>query len=121
MNVSIIVFSLIASILFTMIYAVGFHTGPTRSLVIFFSTLFFSLWAAGLWLRPAGPVLFGISMVPLIIVAILLSVLLAAAIGSPYPPQRIDRNTAIITPLRTFFWVLTVFLLIAVITGYLSF
>ncbi|NLP03082.1 MAG: hypothetical protein GX089_11345 [Fibrobacter sp.] len=118
MDSSLITFSLIAAIIFTAIYGFGFHSGPRSALVIFFSVIFSSVWAAGLWLRPVGPMFMGVFWLPLIAVALIFSVLLAFGIGGISYKSK-DPQAVSPTPLVVFFWVLAVFLIVAIITGYL--
>ncbi len=118
MDSTLIIFSLVSAVIFTLIYALGFHSGPPSALVIFFSVLFSAIWAAGLWLRPAGPMFMGVFWVQLLIVAILFSAFLAYGIGGIAPRSR-DSSVVTPTPLIVFFWILAVFLIVSIIAGYL--
>ena len=69
-----LVFSLISGILFTfLIFLYGKHRRPVVL-----------IWAGGIWLRPAGPLLWGVSFINFLIVGLVATLLILAF--SP-PPE----------------------------------
>jgi hypothetical protein len=79
-----LVFSLISGILFTfLIFLYGKHRRPVV-LITYFTMLFLLIWAGGIWLRPAGPLLWGVSFINFLIVGLVATLLILAF--SP-PPE----------------------------------
>lgn len=64
--------------------------GPWGSFWTFFLVLLLVIWAASLWLRPIGPVFWGVSWVPLIFIGLIFALLLAAI---PYGDETEERLT----------------------------
>lgn len=97
---------------------------PWTAIWTFVLVLFLASWAGGLWISPFGPVLFGVSWLPFIFVAVIFGLLLAAV-----PPERPPRTPgeafvqaeekrAARQAFDVFFWILLIVLLLAVISGY---
>lgn len=123
--------------------------GPWGSLWTFFLVLLLVVWAASLWVRPIGPVYWGIAWIPLFFVGILMALLLAAipaygtreaeiedtgedviiveeksrvAENPQIDPAEAERRSEINRTAATVtgtFWVLLVILLIVIILGYM--
>lgn len=84
-----ILFALVMAFIFTMVFAVGLQRpGPWSSVLTFFLIIFLVAWAGSLWINPAGPVLFGVFWLPLILVSFVAVVLLATA--TPKRPSRVE-------------------------------
>jgi hypothetical protein len=65
--------------------SLAFRTkGPWGSLLWFFIVVSLFAWVAGVWLRPYGPVWFGVGWIPIIFVGFLVAFLLTAV--SPRDP-----------------------------------
>jgi hypothetical protein len=96
--------------------------------IFFFLLLFPLIWAAGVWLTPVGPPLWGVPWLGFLLASLFLLVLLLAAAVPSGPPRR----TGDVTPENAreealkgtvvffglFFWVLVIGAAAAVITRY---
>jgi K+ transporter len=116
--------AIIVSVLF---YYVFKSTGPWENFWIFLLILTLAGLAAGFWIAPVGPVMWGIAWVPILIVIIIFALLLGAASprqqertvtnsenGEPAPQ---DRKAATIGAL---FWILLIFLLGAIVWKFMG-
>ncbi len=120
-----LLFALAMALVFTSIFALGFRrTGPWSSVLIFFLVIFLASWAGGLWISPAGPVFLGIYWVPIVLVAFLFALLLAAAVPPRKPPhvETISEvkaeEAATQRAYDVFFWTLLVGFAVVIILGY---
>lgn len=94
----------------------------------FFVILFLASWAGGLWIRPVGPVVGGISWVPFVFVGVIVAMLFAAARPERYRTfgphgahgDREDPLSAAGIALSVFFWFLVITLLIAIGIAYME-
>lgn len=96
--------------------------GPAMSSILFlFAILFLAIWAAGLWLQPFGPTAWGVSWVPLVIVGLVVSLLIAAT--SPPRPGKDGAKTEVVgesvaeAALNAFFWMLLLVLVVVIIAS----
>jgi hypothetical protein len=89
--------------------------------------LFFAFWAANLWIQPVGPVVWGVSFFPVLIVG-LIAMLLIAAATPPRPRDTIvveteesreARQAAGAAALGFFFWLVLLILMGSVVVAYL--
>lgn len=72
--------ALIIAVVLVLIFSYGFNSrGPWGSFWTFFLILFLGIWAAAMWVNPAGPYVYGIAWLPALLVGITLALLLAAA------------------------------------------
>ena len=90
-------------------------------------TLTFAAWVGGLWIMPFGPVIWGIHILPFILMALLFGLILAAAghlhsrqyREEPYYTQEELRGKeGSKEALTIYFWALIAFLLILVVLRY---
>ena len=122
-----LLFALCMATLFTLIFTLGFKKpGPWSAWWAFLLVIFLAAWAGGLWISPAGPAFAGIYWLPIMLVAFIFAILLAAV-----PPPRSHRpkvkagsqvekkESAAEKVFNIFFWVLLVSLVMAIILGYL--
>jgi hypothetical protein len=121
-----ILFALCMALLFTLVFTLGFkRPGPWPAWWAFFLVIFLAAWAGGLWITPAGPVFVGIYWLPIILVALVFAILLAAVA----PPQSRQPKVETISQVKqrestaekmfdVFFWALLTVLAIAIILGY---
>jgi hypothetical protein len=126
MNYVIIPAAFIIAIILTMVFASSYRgVGPLGGLLLFFLVVFLATWAGQLWIRPFGPIYWGVKWLPLVIVSLVFS-LLMVALSPRVPLVRPDpgkddihepRNEKV-AALGIFFWVLLAILLISVIVGY---
>ena len=116
--------AIIVSVLF---YYVFKSTGPWESFWIFLLILVLAGLAAGLWITPVGPVIWGIAWVPTIMAIIIFALLLGAASpprakkaeqpGKYDEPAPRDRKAATIGAL---FWILLIFMLGVIIWRFMG-
>jgi len=80
-----VLFAMLLALLLTFLFVVVLRwRGPWPGFLAFLAVLFLATWAGGVWIRPAGPLAFGLYWVPFIITALVVALLLAAA----GPPRR---------------------------------
>ncbi len=92
-----ILFALGLALLFTAIFTLGFkRIGPWAVWWIFFLIIFMTAWAGSLWITPVGPMLWGIYFLPIIVVALVAALLLAAVT----PPDRRGRKIETISQVK---------------------
>jgi hypothetical protein len=94
------------------------------ALIFLFAIFFFGLWAADIWLTPAGPVAWGTSWFALLVVGIILALIVTAAA----PPRRRPppgsaempgaAEAAVLVGFGTVFWILLLVLIGAIVAGY---
>jgi hypothetical protein len=116
--------SVIVSVLF---YYVFKSTGPWGNFWIFLLILVLAGLAAGLWITPVGPVIWGVAWVPTIMAIIIFALLLGAASPSrdkqniisdeSAEPSPRDRKAATIGAL---FWILLIFMLGVIIWRFMG-
>lgn len=121
-----VAFALMLSFLFVLV--VGRAPAATRSsplpFVWLFVILLFTVWAGGLWIGPAGPLVFGVAWLPFLLVGLVVALVIAAATESA---QRRDASSTPgeerTSPLLAAFGVVSLVLLIglavAVLVAYL--
>jgi len=102
--------------------------GPWGSFWASFVIILLSVFAADIWIGPAGPFIYeNVYWVPPLIVGLLIALLLAATTPSPQIRSEIDiqkeemkRRREIMLTTGTFFWFLFVIMLAVVIVGLLN-
>ena len=114
--------------------------GPWGSFWSFFLVLLLIIWAAELWVRPIGPVYWGIAWVPLFFIGLIFALLLAAVptYDEDKPDEEViieeermanstnvnrrkeaERAAAGAAAIGWIFWVFIIILTVAIIIGYL--
>ena len=78
---------LISFIIGALFYFVFKNKGPWGSFWTFFLVLFLGIYLAYVWVRPVGPLYWGVALYPLLFIGLLFALLLAAA-----SPPRYRRN-----------------------------
>ncbi len=123
-----VIAALVVAFLLTMLFSVLLkNKGPWGGLWVVFIIIFLASWAANLWINPIGPQVFGISIVPILIVGVIIAVILAAVTRpetrnkpprieaeQQEPPKEVVRAVTV----GVFYWVLLVILIFAIIGGY---
>ena len=100
--------------------------GPLGGLLFFFLMLFVAIWAGGIWLRPVGPPVGGVSWLGFVAVAVALALILAALTPArrppPVPPASNEARSAEVAALTLsiFFWIAMVALLFVIALHYLA-
>ena len=98
----------------------GLRFRPSTPVWSLFVLFFFATWAGGVRMVPVGPSHFGLTWLPFVLIAILLS-LLVVALGprgrqSPRDEREVEREVEV--GLGLFFWVLIGLLIVALVAGY---
>jgi hypothetical protein len=115
--------SFIIAVLFSLILLSSIGRKKDASLlpiIVFFMVLFFAGIAGGFWIVPFGPVLWGVSWLPIFLV--ILFVTLMVAIPPPHRPKAKASNTdpeasATFAAIGFFTWMLLLLLIFAAIAG----
>lgn len=123
-----IIYIVFVALVIAAIFSYGFRiAGPWGSFWTFFIVLLLSVWAADVWLSPAGPYWNDVYWVPPLIVGIIVALLLAAATPAARrrkPASEVREPTpgeeASAIAVGTLFWIV-VFLLLAAALGGLLF
>lgn len=128
------------AILISSLFYYAFNArGPWGSFWTFFLVILLIIWAASLWLRPIGPLFWGIAWIPLFFVGLLFALLLASLpsahnrredkrgdmIDEEIPVDRaeanrrqdLNRTTATISGLL---WAFMIILLLIILIGYMA-
>jgi hypothetical protein len=96
--------------------------GPWGAPWLVFIIIFLATWAAHLWIQPAGPMVLGVSMLPIISVGLIFAFILAAVSMprnvSSAGSADIDANAPAATAISIFFWILVILLVVAIASGY---
>ena len=119
----ILLIALVVGLLFSLAFKVR---GPWGSFWTIFVIVLLAVWAADLWLTPAGPVLWDLAWIPLIFVAIVVALLLAAAESgvkkSKLPVKNKDEVTSkeadAASKVSAMFWIILLFLILAIVAGF---
>ncbi len=96
---------------------------PLSGLGIFFLLVFLSTWSVQLWIRPFGPLYWGIDWISLLIVSLFISILVLA-LAPPVKNTGNDTENAdekVLVALGTLLWIIIIVLLISIIIGYYRF
>jgi len=108
-----LLFAFICAWLIVWIVSFTFGTkGPWGSLLWFYLVVFLFAWSGGVWLTPFGPVWRGIGWLPIIFMAVMVSLLLTAASPRTYrrrPPESKEQAAAAaerIIAVDAFFWIM---------------
>jgi hypothetical protein len=120
-----VVFALTAGIIFAVILSVLLRrTQSLSALLSFFTLIFLSAWAGGIWLRPYGPSFKSVHWLPFFVSGAIVSLIIAILV----PPRSSRGKREVISLgkseriagsiLSIFFWVLTVLLSIFILLGY---
>lgn len=114
----ILVTVLTAIIISAVFYFLLKSVGPWRSFWSFLLVLVLAGLAAGLWITPVGPVMWGVAWVPTIMAIIIFALLLGAASPSREKKNATNEDSSEPTPrdrkaatLGAFFWILLIFML----------
>jgi hypothetical protein len=120
---------LFIALILTFVFAVGFRRQSWGGgLVIFFLVMFLATWAGGVWVIPFGPIWWGVSWLPFLLVGIVMALLLTAIMRPdrvrPREGGGIDLeprpDTQSMAALDVFMWLLICGLMVAIILGYLT-
>lgn len=133
-----IIATVFVAILISSLFFYAFNArGPWGSFWTFFLVILLIIWAASLWLRPVGPMFWGIAWIPLVFAGLLFALLLASLPSSHNSDERrrkmidkempvdqaevnrredLNRTAATVTGL---FWIFMIILLIVILVGYM--
>jgi hypothetical protein len=118
----ILLIALIVGLIFSLVFKVR---GPWGNFWTLFVIVLLAVWAADLWLTPAGPVVWDLAWIPLIFVAIVVALLLAAAESGTSKPKTPVREEDRVTSkeadtaskISAMFWIILLFLILAIVVG----
>ena len=112
--------SLAIGLLLTALFGAGLRMrGPWESLFVFFCLVSLSAWAGGSWMSPHGPVLWGVSWVPFLVIGSVIALILAATPQretSDQQEKELEREEVI---LGNVFWILIGVLGAVIVAHYL--
>jgi hypothetical protein len=121
----------VAFILSALFVLASWKRGLRRGLFWLFLILFLATWAGGVWIKPFGPVLWGIHWLPFLAVGAVVALILAVAQSRRKPhgrqetiemlermKQEREVEEIVWVTLNIFFWVLLLTLLIAIVIRY---
>ena len=122
-------FALLIAALLSLIFVRTLRAGgPWPGYFSLFLIIFLAAWAAALWIKPTGPLWWGVSWIPILVVGILVALLPAAVTYSaekeqstthhPDTNKAARREAAALVALGTFSWALIVGLLVVIILGH---
>ena len=110
---AVFIIAFIVGLLVTAVFAAGFRRrGPWGSVVWFFLVVFLAAWAGGLWMQSYGPTLWGLYWLPMLTLALLFGLLLAATTPptsrrtAPLERAEFHEGKAAAVAVGTFFWIL---------------
>ncbi len=111
----------ILALLVSLLFAVRSRKGAslTQALVFFF-ILFMAGIAGQYWIIPFGPVLWGVSWMPLLFIVLIVTLLFASPSPRQHPVKETenDRSVQGAVVISLLLWILLLLLLIAVVVGY---
>lgn len=95
------------------------------SLLFIFLILALSMWAAGGWIAPFGPVWYGTAFVDFLLIGLFVCLLVLALAEPKRPPvtgreavEEVRESETVAVVFGMFFWVLVIVLLVAAIASY---
>jgi hypothetical protein len=101
------------------------QTGVRSFFIIFFLILLLATWAFGIWMRPFGPMFYGIYWLPFVIIGLIFGLLLASFFQQRQPRTRrevleqADAREEAKVVLGATFWTLLIVLVAVIIVHYL--
>lgn len=126
-----VIAAILIALFFTLLLALALRMrGPWGSLWTIFLVILLGVWAASLWIEPAGPVYWNIAWIPLLTIGLILALVLIAATPTANEQRRLsteetDENSEAsqnekktIAAVSAFFWILLIILAITIIIGY---
>lgn len=126
-----VIAAILIALFFTLLLAFALKMkGPWGSLWLIFLVILLGVWAASLWIEPAGPVYWNIAWLPLLTIGLILALVLIAAIPTAREQRRLsteetDENSETsknekrtIVAVSAFFWILLAILAFTIIIGY---
>jgi hypothetical protein len=120
-----VLFAFLLTVLFTIVFALGFlRRGAWSSALAFFLIVFLSAWAASRWLGSTGPVVLGIYWVPIVFVALVAAALLAGRHTQRErqrdgPAAEVRQEKAHELAFNAVFWIVVLGLIAIILLGYL--
>jgi hypothetical protein len=118
MNYGIIPAALIVSFAILLIFSLTSRR-PFSGLWVVLLLIFLATLSGQLWIRPFGPVYWGISWVPLILVALFFFLLIfALAPTAKTKKDEADVAEGALIVMGTLFWIIMILLIVSIIVGY---
>lgn len=116
---SMIVALLVAVLMAGLFGLVLRRPGPWGGVFWMFLVVFLVAWAVGMWVPPVGPLWMGVSWVPFLIAALVVTLLIAAA-AEPREPATVaeaEEAEAAAVAAGVLFWSMLLVLVVLVIAG----
>jgi len=121
---------IVATLIMVPLYLTG-RVGPWSGRIWFALVLFLFTWVGGVWGRPYGPVLWGVSWLPFVFFGLIFALLMAAAVPRRQPgrskmsPQgragaENDMEIRLDVTIGIYFWLLLVGLVAALVVHYIK-
>lgn len=147
----IFVYALLIALFWALILSVIFASLPTAygyrrqddagcaGILFFFVIVWLATWGVGVWVRPGGPVLWGVPWLWFLCLAIIFALLLASAAPAPrrtrrrnitpiqpppetagqaLPAESTSEEEAVVAVFSIFFWILLLVIIISLIARY---
>jgi len=125
--------SLAVAFALSVIFALAtWRHGRRKGIFWLFVILFVATWAGGVWVKPFGPVLWGIHWLSFLLVGLVVALILAVAQSKPKPQgrqetieilekmrQKREVEQIVWITLNLFFWILVLALSCAIVFRYL--
>lgn len=116
-----LIFALVIAFLFSSLFMLGYRRRLPGSVAgMVFIMIFLSVLAGGMWINPAGPVLFGVHWVSLILIGLVIALILAAVLKPEFyraktpEPGMPQKPTAKVFNFFTYAFIVFLILLIVV-------
>ena len=121
-----LLFALAIALFFTVIFTVlGRRKKPWNRLIVFFLIIFFSAWAGGVWIAPAGDISLGIYWLSFFVTGLIFALVLETVAAFSPRSSQIDNKEMhkeeeeLETALGTYFWILILAFIVLIIVGYI--
>ncbi|QJT10773.1 DUF4175 domain-containing protein [Oceanidesulfovibrio marinus] len=128
------VIALILALLLTLLITRGFRRrGPWPAVWPLLVLILLASWAGGMWVQPFGPMIWGVSLLPFVIVAGLVALFFVAMPRQPHEQDGGDDRLELVTRKEQYerehqdfvlgwlFWALALLLMLSIIVRYLLF
>lgn len=121
-----LLFAVLVSLILTGVFILGFRKrGPWDSFLIFFVVVALGTWAGGIWFPALGPSAWGIHWLPFLMVGLIISLLLVAAM----PPVPSETTVLFVEKgkepevkkkmvLSVYFWLMVLALVVSIVSRY---
>jgi len=118
--------AMLLALIICLIFSLTFERDSVGAFIWLFVLIALPLWFAALWMEPVGPVLWGVAWFQLLLIAIIITLLIAAAAPLGYynrlragdPEYKLDSDEDLRRGATDFFWIFVVLMLLLILAGY---